>query len=60
MFELINRSHGIFYVDFSGKKGIMNLRLKNGTKFPVLDSSMATLIWMELGSLEEMEAIKKR
>ena len=37
----------------------MNLRLKKGTKFSVLDSSMATLIWMELGSLEEMEAIRK-
>ena len=59
MSELINRSYGVFYVIFSGKKGNMNLRLKKGTKFPVLDSSMATLIWMELGFWEEMEAIRK-
>lgn len=37
----------------------MNLKLKDGTEYPVLDSSTATEIRMELESLEEMETVRK-
>lgn len=44
---------------FGGKEEAMNLRLKDGTEYPVLDSSTATLVEMELKSLEEIEDVRK-
>ena len=37
----------------------MNLRLKDGTEYPVFDSSTDALVRMELESLEEVEDIRK-
>lgn len=37
----------------------MNLKLKDGTEYPVLDSSTATLVKMELKTLEEIEDVRK-
>ena len=39
--------------------GNMNLRLKDGTEYPVFDSSTDALVRMELESLEEVEDIRK-
>ncbi len=49
----------IFMLLGSGKEGTMKLRLKDGTAYPVLEGSTAALVKMELGSLEEVEDVRK-